>query len=362
MTLFSTRTWLATALFLALGSTAFAQPKNPCPGGKWVGWGCNYGSSSNSSANIQSIYSGAQNEINNTINNGMNQLRSTLLSDQPSASGDNDNNDDNDASDNDTESDSQIEADIERMDRERAAWLAAAAQQRLEQQRNQDAANLLSDANNLLLSANTAVDCSALATTPYPINSQPPALPPQCMSDAEAASVYAPGAPQRISPSPSPEPVIDGSKIPSSIDFSPALQQLMNQTGVPPANGNGSDSSPLQNLVDETQPTGNEDPSATPSSTPVPQQTQNAGAIDRIWGVQPPGTYGSSGSQENEPTGSASSSPSVADPGQNTSSDIDRLDHDTSPTGILNILPHKGDTTDDLTKALDNIVQPSPNQ
>ena len=62
---------------------------------------------------------------------------------------------------------------------------------------------------------------------------------------------------------PSPrDPSIDGSNIPSTIDFSPALQQLMNQTGVPPANGNGSDSSPLQNLVDETQPTGNEDPSA----------------------------------------------------------------------------------------------------
>lgn len=361
MIFLSPRTWLVGALLLACGAGLQAQGCHsykcfdpapiPLPGSS-------SGSSSNSISNIQSIYSHAQDEINNTVN----QFRSILLSNQPAEAESGDNDESIDVPDNDTDSGSNVEADIEQLQMEREAREAAAAEQLHEQQRNQDAANLLSDANNLLLSANTTADCSALVTTPYPVTSSPPALPPQCMSDAEAASVYAPGKRPQISPSPQPEPVIDGSNIPSTIDFSPALQQLMNQTGVPPANGNGSDSSPLQNLVDETQPTGNEDPSATPSSTPVPQQTQNAGAIDRIWGVQPPGTYGSSGSQENEPTGSASSKPIAADPGQNPSSDIERLDHDTSPTGILNILPHKGDTTDDLTKALDNIVQPNPNQ
>jgi hypothetical protein len=269
--------WLAGALLL-LSGTAFAQ-RNPCPGGKWVGWGCNYGgvSNSNPAANILSTYSHAQEEINNTFN----QLRSILRNQHASESDDTSQSDDYN-----TESDSQIEADIEQMRIEREAREAAEAARRLEEQRNRDAANLLSDANNLLQSTDPGVDCAALMSTYY--SGKAPALPSQCMSDVERMSVYAPGSPQQIAAIVSPEPIIDGSKIPSVISFSPALQELTSQTAGPSAGSDASNSVPLHSLESQIQSTDDGSTPATPLSaadgtTPQSEdQAEGPSALDHL--------------------------------------------------------------------------------
>jgi hypothetical protein len=82
--------------------------------------------------------------------------------------------------------------------------------------------------------------CISLMSTYRPGSAQP--LPSDCMTEAESMSVYMPiGHPRSQTPS-APEPVIDGSQIPSIIDFtlgpspsqspepiSPTLQQLTEQ-------------------------------------------------------------------------------------------------------------------------------------
>jgi hypothetical protein len=76
-----------------------------------------------------------------------------------------------------------------------------------------DAASLLRQSRDLL--QNT--DCAALMSTYRPGPAQ--TLPPECMTAAEAMSVYTPiGRSQPTAPS-VPEPVINGSQIPSIIDF-----------------------------------------------------------------------------------------------------------------------------------------------
>lgn len=100
----------------------------------------------------------------------------------------------------------------------------------LEQQREREAADLLRESR-----------CVVLMSTYRPGQAQP--LPSECMSETEIMSVYMPVGRSRPQLPSSPEPVIDGSNIPSIIDFtlgpspfsqpsqsiSPSLQQLANQ-------------------------------------------------------------------------------------------------------------------------------------
>jgi hypothetical protein len=272
------RSWLAGALLFLSGTALHAQCSswkcfNPAP------IPLPSRSTGHRAANILSPYSEAQDAINNTVN----QFRSILRNEQSSES--DGTSDSVDVPDNTTESDSQIEADIEQMRIEREVREAAEAARRLEEQRNRDAANLLSDANSLLQSTDPSVDCAALMSTYY--SGKAPALPSQCMSDVERMSVYSPGSPRRIAAIVSSEPVIDGSNIPSSISFSPALQELTSQTAS--ASGDTSNTSPQQPLQSEIQPTDDGSYAATPLSMPADgttspseDQTEGPSALDHL--------------------------------------------------------------------------------
>jgi hypothetical protein len=275
------RSWLAGALLLLSGTALHAQCSswkcfNPAP------IPLPSSSTGHRAANILSPYSEALGAINNTVN----QFRSILRNEQSSES--DGTSDSVDVPDNTAESDSQIEADIEQMRIEREAREAAEAARRLEEQRNRDAANLLSDANNLLQSTDPSVpsvDCPALMSTYY--SGKTPALPSQCMSDVERMAVYAPGSPRQIAAIVSSEPVIDGSNIPSSISFSPALQELTSQAAS--ASGDTSNASPQQPLPSEIQRTDDGSYAATPLSMPADgttspseDQTQGPSALDHL--------------------------------------------------------------------------------
>ena len=83
----------------------------------------------------------------------------------------------------------------------------------LERQRGREASDLLRDSQQLL--QNT--DCAALMSTYRPGPTR--ALPSECMTPAEAMSVYTPIGRSQPTAAAAPEPVIDGSQIPSVIDF-----------------------------------------------------------------------------------------------------------------------------------------------
>jgi hypothetical protein len=126
---------------------------------------------------------------------------------------------------------------IRELEAEGEARAAAHAAQQLEQERNREAADLIRDANNLMNVGD--VDCAALMSTYY--SGRAPSLPLECMTDTDRMSVYAPGTPQPLTGVAPDDPAIDGSNIPSGIDFSPSLQQLTNQilssVGVPAQSG-----------------------------------------------------------------------------------------------------------------------------
>jgi hypothetical protein len=263
MILRSPHAWFTAVLLLASSNALLAHgqnlPAQNVPGGYLPCFrGCPASSSSNPAANILSRYSEAQDAINNTFN----QFRSILLTRETTrAEGTYEG---IDVPENDNDSDRRIDADIERMRIEQQARQVAEAARRLEEERNQEAANLLRDANNLLQSADSNVDCAALMSTYYSGN--PPALPPQCMSDAERMSVYTPGSPRQLANLASPEPVIDGSNIPSAIDFNPVLQQLTSQIASASSNDDATKAAPLESLVNGIQTTDQGSPSTTSSS------------------------------------------------------------------------------------------------
>jgi hypothetical protein len=141
------------------------------------------------------------------------------------------------------------------------AELEAIAAERAARQRESEAADLLKEAREL-----SQPDCAGLMSTYY--TGRAPALPAECMSEAERMSVYTPGAWPRPQLPVSSEPVIDGSNIPSVIDFalgggagSGKPDTMMPGFGVSPS---------LQRLVDEDLPVAPE-----PSESPAPSQTSS---------------------------------------------------------------------------------------
>ena len=136
------------------------------------------------------------------------------------------------------------------------------------------------------------------------------ALPTECMTPAEAMSVYTPiGRSQPILPS-APEPVIDGSQIPSVIDFtlgpspsepsdpiSSALEQLADQIPIDDVDRWQPSSLSSEPQVDSSSPQGSQtqdeqetEASQTPTSgstdaqdTPSESDSGSTGVIDRIF-------------------------------------------------------------------------------
>ena len=141
------------------------------------------------------------------------------------------------------------------------AELEAIAAERAARQRESEAADLLKEAREL-----SQPDCAGLMSTYY--TGRAPALPAECMSEAEGMSVYTPGSRPRPQLPVSSEPVIDGSNIPSVIDFalggdagSGKPDTMMPGFGI---------SASLQRLVDEDIPVASE-----PSESPAPSQNSS---------------------------------------------------------------------------------------
>jgi len=110
--------------------------------------------------------------------------------------------------------------------------------------------------------APSSVDCNALRAT-YAPSGERVVLPPECVTDLDRSTTYAPGAPPSTPPA-RPEPAIDGSKIPSRIDF-PGRARSATPTAAP------SDTmSPLPAAMPEPVPAKTEPPPPEPRAPRVP--------------------------------------------------------------------------------------------
>jgi hypothetical protein len=83
------------------------------------------------------------------------------------------------------------------------------------------------------LGVRNPIDCAALRST-YTASGQRLELPPECQNDLDRATTYRPGTPSAPAAVPTEEIVIDGSKIPSQIDFT---RPASSPSTLPPAAG-----------------------------------------------------------------------------------------------------------------------------